>query len=330
MMMLRESLAITDGFRVYQGTGCGMMQLLLLIEKRHYVSRIVSFLAGEVVTELFFLLWKRIEDVFDPSMQQIVDIERPFDVLLGEGLHGRILGRVQHLLLLSELAFSLFLNLTALWCTVCVYFTVFNCSFILAVDRVLRVEHLKVIGHTRLHTHIASILTLSQRLRSQDCRRNLIDKLLLLVRRLNHWLIVEHAATLRRLVRDGVEVFLRRFGHQQLLGLINIQDLFNRLLVLEKFWLAVPSLVKDVMDATPIGVAIGPWVQVHLRAVYVFCCGFGHFFDTVTVGFGQLTQLLLHLLVRGRGAIFIVWLLLCRRSGGYHIVLLLFVALWLA
>ena len=56
MMMLRESLAITDGFGVYQGTGCGMMQLLLLIEKRHYVSRIVSFLAGEVVAELFFLL----------------------------------------------------------------------------------------------------------------------------------------------------------------------------------------------------------------------------------------------------------------------------------
>lgn len=84
------------------------------------------------------------------------------------------------------------------------------------------------------------------------------------------------------------------------------------------------------MDASPIGVAIDYWVQVHLRAVYAICCGFGHFFDGVAVGFGQLTQLLLHLLVRGRGAIVIVGLLLCRRSGGYHVMLLLVVALWLA
>ena len=55
-MMLGESLAIADGFGLYQGAMCGMMQVLLLLEKRHYVSRTVSFMAGEVVAELFFLL----------------------------------------------------------------------------------------------------------------------------------------------------------------------------------------------------------------------------------------------------------------------------------
>lgn len=55
-MMLGESLAIADGFGLCQGAGRGMMQLLLLLEKRHYVSRAFSFMAGEVVAELFFLL----------------------------------------------------------------------------------------------------------------------------------------------------------------------------------------------------------------------------------------------------------------------------------